>query len=219
MCFSATASLTATGILSILGLATFKQISSKRELLLGLFPCLFATQQFLEGLVWLSLDNYSLAWLNATSTYGFLLFATAIWLIISPISVYLLEHDQLKRKIILLITGLGVILGIYLFISISIKGISPQIFSGNLLYDLRFIPFYQLAKYLYLLIIVVPFFLASANLLKVFGVLIIFSFVIAQIFYNFTFVSVWCFFAALLSSAVYFILKNYKSEKLIAKNT
>ncbi|MEW5858245.1 MAG: DUF6629 family protein [Cyanobacteriota bacterium] len=57
MCFSATASFTAGTTLSVLGVATLTQIRSRQEVLLGIFPLLFATQQFIEGWVWLTLSQ------------------------------------------------------------------------------------------------------------------------------------------------------------------
>ncbi len=59
MCFSATASFTASFSLSVLGVATPTQTTSKKQLLLATFPLLFAIQQFFEGVVWLNLDNQS----------------------------------------------------------------------------------------------------------------------------------------------------------------
>jgi hypothetical protein len=68
MCFSATASFTAGATLSALGIATLTQIRSRRELLLGSFPLLFAIQQFIEGLVWLTIDQTSLNTINSLLT-------------------------------------------------------------------------------------------------------------------------------------------------------
>jgi len=78
MCFSATASFTAGATLSALGIATLTQIRSRRELLLGSFPLLFAIQQFFEGLVWLTIEQTSLNTINSLLTYSFLFFATGI---------------------------------------------------------------------------------------------------------------------------------------------
>ncbi|BBD55635.1 DUF6629 family protein [Planktothrix agardhii] len=90
MCFSATASFTASFSLSVLGVATPTQTTSKKQLLLATFPLLFAIQQFFEGVVWLNLDNQS-SRVYYIGIYVFLVFATAFWLIICPISVYLLS--------------------------------------------------------------------------------------------------------------------------------
>ncbi len=100
MCFSATASFTAAATLSVLGVATLTQIRSRRELLLENFPLLFAIQQFSEGLVWLTKDDTSLHSITSLVTYSFLFFATGLWLILCPLSVYFLESDVLKRKTI-----------------------------------------------------------------------------------------------------------------------
>ncbi|MFY7803698.1 MAG: hypothetical protein ACOVQ7_09740, partial [Limnoraphis robusta] len=64
----------------------------------------------------------------------------------------------------------------------------------------------------YLFIIVIPFFLSSQNWLRCFGLIILISFLLAQAFYFITFVSVWCFFAAILSGSLYFRFRYYYSE-------
>jgi hypothetical protein len=113
---------------------------------LASFPCLFAVQQTCEGLVWSSQSNSYLSQFAPIGTYGFLLFATFIWLVLSPLSIYLLEEDVKNKKILLGLAISGLLLGIYLFYSIIDRGVKPQLFSGNLVYDLRFIPFYEVSK-------------------------------------------------------------------------
>ncbi|MEB3278985.1 MAG: DUF6629 family protein [Lyngbya sp.] len=212
MCFSAFASFTAAATLCVLGTATLFQTPSKKELLLGVFPILFAIQQFCEGLVWLSLDSSSFLWLNSAATYGFLFFATSLWLVLSPLAIYYLEKPSFKRPFILILAGLGFLLGCYLFGFSFVHGVYPQVFSGNLLYDLQFLPFYELTKYVYLLIIVMPFLLATQLWLQLFGVMILASFIFTTIFYTITFVSVWCFFAAILSGSLYLRFRYYPSQ-------
>jgi hypothetical protein len=210
MCFSALASFSAAAGLSCLGIATLNLITSKRQILLASFPCLFAVQQTCEGLIWLGRDDRAIV----AETYGFLLFATFVWLILSPLSIYLLENNLNIKRFLLGLTGVGLLLGIYLFGSIVNRGIEPQVFSGNLFYDLRFIPFYQACKYIYLVIIALPFLISQNLSLKIFGTLIFASFVVAQVIFQTTFVSVWCFFAAILSGFLYFVFKNISTLSL-----
>jgi hypothetical protein len=210
MCFSATASFTAGITLSVLGVATLKQVPSRREFLLGTFPLLFAIQQFSEGLVWLTLGQDSLNPINALVTYNFLFFATVIWPILCPLAVYLLEPHAVKRKISLGLAFIGIAFGIYLFGFVLKHGVDSARFSGNLLYDLNFIPFYEGNKYLYLIVTAFPFLLASELRLKLFGAFVILCFAISELFYKITFVSVWCFFAAVLSAGLYFIVRGFK---------
>ncbi|PSB59500.1 DUF6629 family protein [Chamaesiphon polymorphus] len=214
MCFSAIVSFSAAAGLSCLGVATIGQTTSKRELLLASFPCLFAVQQTLEGLVWIGKDNSYFTHGDTIGTYGFLLFATLIWLVLSPLAMYLLAEDINRKRFLLGLAIGGGVLGIYLFGWIVARGVEPQLFSGNLFYDLRFIPFYEIIKYLYLAIISVPFLTAESSILQLFGVSIVLSFICSQIFFQITLVSVWCFFAAILSGSLYFIMRNESSNKM-----
>ncbi len=213
MCFSATVSFTAAVSLSLLGIGTIRQIRSKREVLLGSFPCLFALQQSLEGLVWTGINHNFLSQLTRVGTYGFLLFAIFLWLILSPLSIYFLEKDDKKKQVLFGLTMLGFLLGSYLLIWIIYHDIEPKTFSGNIFYDLRFIPFFEVCKYIYLSIIVLPFVIAKSNQLKLFGSLILISFIISQLFFKLTLVSVWCFFAALLSGCLYLTMKHLSFDE------
>lgn len=221
MCFSATASFTASLSLSVLGIATLTQTTTKNQLLLATFPLLFATQQFLEGIVWLNLDNKS-SLLYSIGAYGFLSFATGLWLILCPVSIYLLEKDAIRQKVILTLAIIGLFLGIYLLSCVIREGVLVTPYSGNLLYnlnllyDFKFISFYDICKYLYLLVISLPFLISSQRLLTLFGILVILSFIFADKFYQTTFISVWCFLAAVLSGSLWVIFFDWKihSQKI-----
>jgi hypothetical protein len=208
MCFSESVSFSAAAGLTLLGIGTIRQTTSRSQRLLAAFPWLFAVQQTLEGFVWLGKSNNYLSEFEAIGTYGFLLFATLLWLVLSPFSIYLLETDIQKKRLLLGLTIGGLSLGVYLFGWIISHGIQPQTFSGNLLYDLRFIPFYEASKYLYLAIIVLPFAIARSFALKLFSCLIASSFTISQLFFHATMVSVWCFFAAVLSGFLYLTIAD-----------
>ena len=58
MCFSATASFVASGVIASIGVATLRHVREPRALLFACVPLLFAVHQFTEGLVWLGLDGH-----------------------------------------------------------------------------------------------------------------------------------------------------------------
>jgi hypothetical protein len=215
MCFSAIVSFSAAAGLSLLGIGTIRQTTSKQQLLLASFPGLFALQQTLEGFVWLGQSNSYFSQVDNIGTYGFLLFATLLWLVLSPLSIYLLEEDANKKNLLLGLTIGGLLLGFYLFGWIMFHGVKPQTFSGNLFYDLKFIPGYEISKYLYLAIIVLPFAIANSSALKLFSSLIVISFIFSQLFFHATMVSVWCFFAALLSGFLYLTIADISTNKTV----
>lgn len=214
MCFSTTASFTASIVLSAIGVATLTQIRSNRGRLLGTLPLLFSVQQFSEGMVWLSVHHPSYQLIKIVFTYSYLLFAAGLWPGLCPLSVYFLEEDERVKKIILGCVFIGFIQGIYLYSAAIYYQVFAVPFSGNLLYNLSIIPGYEFNKYLYLLLVSIPLLIASDRWLKAFGVLAILSFFLAEIFYHITFASVWCFFAAVLSGGVYLILSNARDRVL-----
>ena len=57
MCFSATASLTAGGLLSLTGIATLKKAKDNKRNAFAAIPLIFGIQQITEGILWLSLEN------------------------------------------------------------------------------------------------------------------------------------------------------------------
>jgi uncharacterized membrane protein YfbV (UPF0208 family) len=69
MCFSAIVSFSAAAGLSLLGIGTIRQTTSKNQLLLASFPCLFALQQTLEGFVWLGKSNSYFSQVDKSAIY------------------------------------------------------------------------------------------------------------------------------------------------------
>jgi hypothetical protein len=70
MCFSANASFAASGVLAAVGAASIRETKTKRGLLYAFIPLIFAIQQFVEGLQWLTRPG---AW-SVFLAYGFLFF-------------------------------------------------------------------------------------------------------------------------------------------------
>lgn len=72
------------------------------------------------------------------------------------------------------------------------------------------------ASALYALTILLPLLLSSYRHLRVFGVLAAVSMGLTSVFYDYALISVWCFFAALLSLYLgYMILKAQQQTRLV----
>ena len=210
MCFSATASFTASITLSAFGIATIQKTSSKRELLLSFCPLLFAIQQLIEGIIWLSFSHPSLNSLASVLAASFLFFATLLWPIYCPLSAFLVEKSQFKRSLMFALTCIGLIFGTYLYSFVLNHGIYPQMHSGHILYDLTALPNYKVLTYCYLFVTSFSFLISSNLFIQLFGLFTVISFWIANRFYETTFVSVWCFFAAILSAWLYIVFASSK---------
>ena len=109
MCFTAGASFTASAVLATTGIATLREVHSKRELPLALVPAIFSIHQFTEGVIWLTIGKEQWRSLQHWLTFGFLLVAYGLWPVLSPAAFYLIEPDKDKQKrfVPLLILGAG----------------------------------------------------------------------------------------------------------------
>lgn len=213
MCFSATASFTATAFLIPTGIYACKLAIQKdsRYLPFALTPCLFGIQQGLEGIEWLSLTHHQ-ANLAQFAALGFLFFSHWLWLTWMGFSV-LMMTEQIKIKTIILgITVLGFLSGasIYLPILFSPERFSATVTHGSINYQILYDQTFPgvLSHLIYLLIVVGPLWLSPSLELKIFGGGLTLALIATYGFYNYAFVSVWCFFAAILSVGIVSILRS-----------
>jgi len=201
MCFSATASFSAGTILLGLGTLTLKSARRPRELAFAAIPLLFAIQQLSEGVIWLTF-RYEAPQLNAVMTYVYSFFSHVLWPVYVPVAVLVMEPAEWRKRALLVFVAAGVAVGAYLLyflvalpivarpIGQHIEYVSPHFFAGA-------------AMTLYLMSTTFSPILSTHRMVKVFGVLALLSFAAAYFFYATWFISVWCFFAALLSAVVY----------------
>ena len=211
MCFSATASFSAGGLLLGLGVLTLKSARRPRELPFAAIPLLFALQQLSEGVIWLTF-RYDASQLNAVMTHVYSFFSHVLWPVYVPVAVLLIEPLGWRRRAVLALVAVGVAVGAYLFyilvafpvvsrpIGQHIEYVSPHFFATAVMT-------------LYLLSTTVSPILSTHGTVKVFGVLALSSFAAAYFFYATWFISVWCFFAALLSTVVYLHVVLRRTER------
>jgi len=202
MCFSATASFTAGTALSAVGGLTLRKSEGKVELPLALVPLLFGVQQLTEGVLWLSLRNDLATLFESWATYIFSMFSHVLWPIYVPFAILLVEHNRRRRNAIAVFQALGIGVGLYLLYFIVRYPVTARVEGRSIFYDSPHF-FIMGALVIYLLATCVSGLFSSHRCVNIFGVL---AFVLAIAAYQVsvkTFVSVWCFFAAVLSLLVY----------------
>ena len=200
MCFSATASFTAGTVLLGIGTLTLMAVKRPRELPFAAIPLLFAIQQLVEGVIWLTF-SYEAPRINAVMTHVYSFFSHVLWPVYVPVAVLLIEPQGWRRRPLLAIIAAAVTMsGYLLYILLAypvvsrptdqhIEYISPHFFAAA-------------TMTIYLLSTTSPI-LSTHRVVRVFGVLALLSFAAAYYFYATWFISVWCFFAALLSAIIY----------------
>ncbi len=205
MCFSATASFVAGTTLSLIGVATLKNVQRKSEFPFALIPLLFGVQQLIEGGLWLSF-RFDHPLVNMATTYAFSVFSHTVWPIFVPFSVGMLETVSWRRHVMWGFQVVGLAIGLYLLYFL-IKYPVVAVAKENIVYVSPH--FYQVpAMLLYLAATCVVSFFSSHRLVKIFGVLALALFFIAYWFYTEALFSVWCFFSAVLSAIIYLYFKS-----------
>ena len=87
MCFSASASFAVAAGTGLVGALTVAKVSNWREIPLASVPVIFATQQTIEGVLWLLLPTGSEPALTGSLANIFAFCALVIWPLLSPLAV------------------------------------------------------------------------------------------------------------------------------------
>jgi len=219
MCFSATASfITAMGLapVGVATLAMARRLGPERWQPLALMPLLFATQQALEGFVWLVLDSPGPAPLLPVVSLAYLGFAFALWPIWIPWCALRLATGHLaawKRLLFRTLWGCGALLAVVLWMPLLFDPnlINPIVRRGSIDYQVTaFWPHFggHLAVTLiYALIICLPLLLHPFRRLRWLGVAMAVAFGVTQLAFLHAFSSVWCYFSALISMLLIWIIR------------
>ena len=201
MCFSATASFVAGTSLSVIGVATLKSARRPTEIPFALIPLLFGIQQLIEGVIWLTFVHDA-PMLKQTMTYVYSGFSHVLWPIYVPLAIGVLELTRWRRKVLAAFEVAGLVVGLYLLYFIVTRPVVAQVVSRHIEY---LSPHFYIAPVivLYVAATCVSAFFSSHRFVNLFGVLALLSFIITYVTYAHALVSVWCFFAALLSILMY----------------
>lgn len=217
MCFSAAASFSSAAILVPLGITAVARSwrDHRSELLpLALIPVGFGLQQGLEGLVWLGLNHGPAAPLLKGAALAYLFFAMAFWPIWIPYAALRLwpQHwHKTDRQLLRILQGVGLLLEIWLWLPLLLQPtrIEPLVVKGSIDYGLTLLISDGLAdsiRYLYAAVVGIPLLLLPYAWMRSFGVALLASGLVAELAYRQAFVSVWCYFSALLSVLIVWIV-------------
>ena len=227
MCFSATASFVAAGLTGVIGVAALARAPTVRHLPFVAIPLVFGLQQLLEGLIWLRLDSAGAPG-ALPSAYAFL--AEALWPLLIPTSVLLIEPGRIRR---LAMIGLAAIGGLFFigFAGVALNGLYTAEIEGDCIrYSICFewssrfslYPFStpQTVRISGLSWLVLPYALvtigslliASRRHIRWFGYASGVGLAVAVIIQRSALISVWCFFAAIAAILIVVAIENERRQ-------
>jgi len=220
MCFSASASFGAAVVLSVIGVASIKKTKAPKQIIFASIPLLFSVQQIAEGFIWLSISNPAYASLQQISTYIFLFFAQVLWPIWVPFAILKLEPREKRRRIEIILVGIGTLVSLYLANCLLTFHVEAKIIGYHISYHQDYPETIRdHFGFLYIIATIVPPFISRIKRMWILGTTILISYIITKIFYTDYVISVWCFFASIISLAVYAILYELNNpNKVISKS-
>ena len=144
--------------------------------------------------------------LKQTMTKVYTGFSNVLWPMYVPFAMGVLEAVRWRRRTLVAFEAAGIAVGLYLLYSIVSRPLVAELVGGHIVYDS---PHFHLVPVmvLYLAATCVSCFLSSHGFVRLFGVLSLLSFIVAYIVHIGALVSIWCFFAAILSLLIYLHLR------------
>jgi len=209
MCFSAEASFAGGAVITAIGVMTVRKNSDPSSRLFAAIPLVFGVQQISEGFVWVALQTPGNDLMLSIASYVFLIAALVLWPFYLPLSVMLLEKEKNLRRVLIPFLVVGVIVSLYYGVRLLINEIGPQISSNHIKYTGNFPHQRSLLAFAgYAAATLIPLFISSARRMWLLGLLMASSCLVTGIFYKEYLTSVWCFFAALISIVIYWIIAS-----------
>lgn len=213
MCFSPEASFVGGVIISFIGIATIKKVHTASQLVFASIPLFFGIQQFAEGFLWLTIPKPEYIDIQKFVTYIFLTMADVLWPMMIPLSVLFMEEDIKRKRIIRILLVMGLSVSLYYSYCLLFLNVTPQIVSYHILYKNDFPKsLANLVFAFYLIASITPLFVSSIKRTHLLGVLMFLSCLVTAIFFRQYLTSVWCFFAALISGVIFWILRDAKRD-------
>jgi len=200
ICFSATASFTAGIALLAIGSITVRRADKWGEVPYAAIPVIFSVQQLVEGFLWRSLPGQDTTTHVLTITY--VLFSNVLWPIYVPMAVWLLEPRSARRRTIAWTIAAGSAVGIFFLAAILAHPATSAIKGMHIKYH---IPHHHdpIAVAVYAAATCLAPLLSTHKTVRLFGIVLTASMIVAAIVYLKWFASVWCFFAAVVSAMIY----------------
>jgi len=213
MCFSAGASFAGGVIISTIGVATIIKVHKPSQIVFASIPLFFGFQQFVEGTLWFIMQHPGYAQYQSLLTYIYLVMAQVFWPMMIPLAVLHMESNKKRRKFLWALLAMGVSLSLYYTFCLFKFNVTPEIMGYHIEYKDNFPESIRLVAFsVYLIASITPLFISSIKKTHLLGILMSLSCLITIIFFTQYLTSVWCFFAALISAVIFWIVRDAKRK-------
>jgi hypothetical protein len=208
VCYSFAASVNAGVSLAVIGAGTVNKAlrGDRRMLGFAAFPLVFSVHQFTEAVVWWSVAHP----FDGAETFRYLytIIAFLVWPVLTPFAAMLAETDPARKRLWTWMYHGGAALALYLAVQLAFAdGIALTVYKHSLAYDPGFDQPPWIVHFAYLALTIVPLVFFDNRALRLFGVIVLVSFIWSLIHNRPAWYSVWCMSAALFSVIISFAIR------------
>jgi len=227
MCFSAEASFAVGAGLIPAGAYCIYSAWRKRPsyLTLAVVPLFFGIQQISEGFVWEGLEHRDETLVRQASLV-FLFFALALWPFWFSFLGAHTETDRPRRRLFIALAAVSTFWFWVLYLPLVVDAesyLSTYIVHHSIQYDIFRLPVYKYIsvwplRVFYFLCVAIPMAAGSSGIGHRPGLVFAATALVVGIFYGYAFVSVWCFFAALMTFYLIWVFHSMPGTSAVALN-
>ena len=218
MCFSPEASFAGGIIILSIGVITITKVHKRSQIVFASIPLFFGIQQIVEGLLWLTLLHPDHNQIQKAATYTFMVMAEVLWPMIIPLSVLFMEENPKRKKVLWTLLFVGMALSLYYSYCLVCYSVTPRINGFHIKYYNNFPKSLAMVAFtLYVIVTITPLFISSIKRTHIMGTIMFLSCLVTGIFYTQYLTSVWCFFAAMMSCVIFWILRDARRKFRLGK--
>jgi hypothetical protein len=212
VCFSATASFITAAVTGIAGVATISRVQDARALPLAAIPLIFASQQALEGMLWLTLPVSPDGPVSSLLTQLFLIVSLVFWPVFAPFAAHQVEPDRSRRLVMIGCIVVGIAVAAYFLTTTLAMPRTACISGGHIVYFTGVSAPLPIGS-LYLLATGIALLLSSHRAVALLGAIVVIGSIVSYFLYWDALVSVWCFFAAGASGVLLFHFEQVRTAR------
>ncbi len=212
MCFSATANFVGSAVLAGIGVATLREVKHRREILFASLPLLFAVHQFTEGWVWLGLDGHLPPIVAHDAGAAFMLYAQGFLPLLIPLGVVLFEQTAQRRRLMLPFAVVGGLLTLYILWALAAFPTQVYIKDNSLVY-INPATNDVVVALLYVIVTCGALLLSRVRPMVLFGIANLVILILTFAVKRYAFTSVWCAYAALASTMLWWGFRRSRGER------
>jgi len=201
--YFAVLNFTLSGAIGLVGVLTLRQLSTPSEVIFASLPLLFALHQFTEGFVWLGVGGYIQPRALELASGIFIYYAQGLLPFLVPFAIWLIEKNSYKKKLLGILTLLGLFLAIYTMYGLTTIPSSVSVLNNTLYYNNSWTENVYDAS-IYIVTTCGALMLSSSISIQLFGLLNFIGLIIIFLLKPYGFTSLWCLYAATISGLLYF---------------